>query len=709
MKPADPNTKRPPSKDDDNDEDEGDDVDSNDRVLLDDEEEEDDRKPPAREVVVRPRTGNDSHEDDDDEHDDHEEEHHDEHEDEPHDMRIPLNTSREARTYCTDESVQSGMSSSMMTPIIRFPDTSHYPHHSSLGMTSPPVHKVAPPSASANNNNNQYGPLTMLNTQLLSSLTAQAQYNGSNHHVNHYNNSATLTQQEYEDHERDLRQRITRLVAAWLLSVTVFLYIILPYTAFCALVAATATSALTMQHVQRYAVSEFYHYARYRGFGELLPDRLVQLLTQESLHDFFMSTLHHSSESNSGSLHRYLVLYFLPGLTPDQRTAFIRRLPRRHRQVLERPGMGQFLGPQFMSLLLGRERYQQQQQLEQGGHHHNNARRLAQHPEETSSWIHSVQHHEEQEEEEEHHRRILDRALPSARLTAALHPHGGRRLDLDEESSAASDLGLDVGANDLTGGLSQEQAQSMARGLGLPPQSTSMAADHSAIVSAIEEEEEEIDDDDEEEDPLQALDDDDDDDEFDSLLSDEDATRIIVEAAIATMWAQFRRVTRPFTTSALNWMSRTTRQAASSAVGTSARWALTASSLGLASYWAVSNGLVGVIPGGMVQSMVSNLMARSSSLWLRLLGGGRSDGTVWPLWPTLVLGTGGVATLLYATTTRRTSPSHNPSRNPTRNSSSSSSSQQEQEQRRLLRRPDRKYDEPHPNRHTKRRQGRPPE
>jgi len=92
-----------------------------------------------------------------------------------------------------------------------------------------------------------------------------------------------------------------------------------------------------------------------RGVAGYLPDGMVDTLINTSFHDFIVNG--NFMEENS-----FFLLYFIPGLTEDQINGYVDRLVPRHQHVLRRPGMGHFIGPAFMRLLLGEERYVQQQQ-----------------------------------------------------------------------------------------------------------------------------------------------------------------------------------------------------------------------------------------------------------------------------------------------------------------------------------------------------------
>ena len=113
-----------------------------------------------------------------------------------------------------------------------------------------------------------------------------------------------------------------------------------------------ATSFIAVLYLlYSYLRDELQTIVRTRGIGAFLPNRYYQMLTEHSVHDIM-------TDDTFVRENRHLMLYFFPGLTPQQRTDYIERLGPRHRQQLLRPGVGYFLGDGFMQLLMGQERYQ---------------------------------------------------------------------------------------------------------------------------------------------------------------------------------------------------------------------------------------------------------------------------------------------------------------------------------------------------------------
>ncbi|KAL7570239.1 hypothetical protein ACA910_020663 [Epithemia clementina (nom. ined.)] len=509
-------------------------------------EDDDDRKPPAREVVVQRQAA-----DEDGEH------------------------SNMQQSYSADESVYSGTTSSMMTPNIRLPD-------STMQLVGPSTNKLP-----------------------LSTKQQQLQY--QEQLSCHPDIVLPMSISEHEEQERAIRERIYTLSGSVAASLVAFLYIVLPFYALVALVMATVLAAMTAREMYQYALTEFDYRRQHRGFGEFLPDRLFELLTQQSLHDFLMS-MHRNNGSTAGVLNRYLVLYFLPGLTQEQRNAFVQRLPRRHRQVLDRPGVGEFMGPAFMSLLLGQEGYHQRGRVAGSAA----SAQPQRHP------LPNLLEEQSENSLRSQERRAMENAVPAAGLRD------------DDDGSSQSDLGLDIGANDLTGGLTNEQARTMARRLGVRESAlTNQSIADSAAVDGTEDllggptvEE----------------------DSEDGQISDAEATRIIVEAAIATVWAQFQRVTRPFINSASRWASRTGRDAVASLASYGGRLALLTGGVGWLGYMAIGYG--GILNNSTTRGgMINSALTRSGMIGRAGLGEGGQRQTLWPM---IVLGSGGVATVLLA-------------------------------------------------------------
>ncbi|CAJ1944277.1 unnamed protein product [Cylindrotheca closterium] len=93
---------------------------------------------------------------------------------------------------------------------------------------------------------------------------------------------------------------------------------------------------------------------RRRGVAGYLPEGIVNTLVNRSFHDQIVHSPNFWEENG------FFLLYLIPGLNEEQLNAYVNRLVPRHQHVLRRPGLGHFVGPGFMRLLLGEERYAEQ-------------------------------------------------------------------------------------------------------------------------------------------------------------------------------------------------------------------------------------------------------------------------------------------------------------------------------------------------------------
>lgn len=80
------------------------------------------------------------------------------------------------------------------------------------------------------------------------------------------------------------------------------------------------------------------------GLLRYLPDSVRVLLTETTLHEYM-------SDTSFMMENRYLLLYFIPGIQPDELMNYINQLPRRHRDALLRPGLGRLM-PSLMNRLV---------------------------------------------------------------------------------------------------------------------------------------------------------------------------------------------------------------------------------------------------------------------------------------------------------------------------------------------------------------------
>jgi hypothetical protein len=129
-----------------------------------------------------------------------------------------------------------------------------------------------------------------------------------------------------------------------------FLVYALPFSALMALACFVASTMALVYMVYRIVLLEVGNILETRGIGDYLPDSIYQQLTITSLHEWMM-------DSSFFLENRYLLLYFIPGITQQQLDSYLERLPARHQYVLVRPGLGQFFGSNFMRIVMGQSRY----------------------------------------------------------------------------------------------------------------------------------------------------------------------------------------------------------------------------------------------------------------------------------------------------------------------------------------------------------------
>ena len=86
------------------------------------------------------------------------------------------------------------------------------------------------------------------------------------------------------------------------------------------------------------------------GIGDYLPPSMYDQLTNLTLHEWMQDT--------SFSLeYRHLLLYFVPGISPERLDQYVDALAPAHRNRLRRRGLGHLLGEDFMRIVMGSERY----------------------------------------------------------------------------------------------------------------------------------------------------------------------------------------------------------------------------------------------------------------------------------------------------------------------------------------------------------------
>ena len=136
---------------------------------------------------------------------------------------------------------------------------------------------------------------------------------------------------------RLLRTQVILLLGSTVVGLVLFLFYALPLAAFVSL-ALMVSSIGALIPVATTAVRARYELELDQPLGltRYLPDSLRVYLTETSLHEFM-------TDPGFYMENRYLLLYFMPGLQPDQLMDFINQLPPRHREALLQPGLGRLM------------------------------------------------------------------------------------------------------------------------------------------------------------------------------------------------------------------------------------------------------------------------------------------------------------------------------------------------------------------------------
>jgi len=147
-----------------------------------------------------------------------------------------------------------------------------------------------------------------------------------------------------------LRRTTMCYSAASVCFLILFLVAYLPLAAILFLLAFVASAMLSSYSLFQYLVAEVNRTVQGRGFGHFISDSMYNQLTELTLHEWMQ-------DSSFTREYRHLMLYFVPGITPEQLDMYIDRLPPRHRDNLRRHGLGHLVGESFMRFLMGDERY----------------------------------------------------------------------------------------------------------------------------------------------------------------------------------------------------------------------------------------------------------------------------------------------------------------------------------------------------------------
>ena len=144
---------------------------------------------------------------------------------------------------------------------------------------------------------------------------------------------------------RMLRSQIMLLLGSSALGLLLFLFCALPLAAFASLLFVSASIGALVPVASSMLRAQYELEMEHPlGLVRYLPESIRIMLTETTLHEFMADTAFFME-------YRYLLLYFVPGLSPDQLMAYIGRLPTRHREALLRPGLGRLV-PSVMENLM---------------------------------------------------------------------------------------------------------------------------------------------------------------------------------------------------------------------------------------------------------------------------------------------------------------------------------------------------------------------
>jgi hypothetical protein len=260
-------------------------------------------------------------------------------------------------------------------------------------------------------------------------------------------------------------------------SLVMFLFFFMNIFAFTALMSFVAS--ITMLVYTSYAY--IMHLVR---SGEL---NIFSLLPEETRNRFLNTSIHEIMTDNSGYMeNRFMLLYFIPGLTPEQILQMVNRLPQRHRdRVLGPGGIAQMLMPSANSIV--RSTNSSETQNQPITHHY------------PLPVIEEEEHDGQGQEVEVTNRDALRSLFSTARtlvsgnsmdeqneneeeLYVHTHPQNQQYHDLSwdnvesreenevqSQDSEDSDLGLEINADDLTGNMAEGRLNRIARIIGLQP------------------------------------------------------------------------------------------------------------------------------------------------------------------------------------------------------------------------------------------------
>lgn len=159
-----------------------------------------------------------------------------------------------------------------------------------------------------------------------------------------------------EEQRNLLQARTVQLGVAAGTTVTAITLAYIPMQLLAALGMIIALLAGMFYTLYQRAQLEFENIVTGRGVGDYLPQDVYDQLVNVSFHDSMVN-----GNSPPFEEYQYFLLYLIPGITTEQLNAYVDRLRPRHQRILHRPGLGHFLGHQFMRLVMGDSRLAEQQ------------------------------------------------------------------------------------------------------------------------------------------------------------------------------------------------------------------------------------------------------------------------------------------------------------------------------------------------------------
>jgi hypothetical protein len=147
-----------------------------------------------------------------------------------------------------------------------------------------------------------------------------------------------------------LYRHVQILVGISFTSLGAFSIVVIPLPALLALLISLGSFALIVKLCIQWIRSEIQEIMDGHGIGPYLPSYVYNQLTEMTLHEWMQDT-------TLTQQYRHLILYFIPGITPERIDHYIDSLAPHQRSYLRRRGLGHLFGQEFMRLIMGNEGY----------------------------------------------------------------------------------------------------------------------------------------------------------------------------------------------------------------------------------------------------------------------------------------------------------------------------------------------------------------